>query len=108
MEPGASPWHGLALTATTDGVTIPIRAVPRARRNGLDGVSEGALRVRLLAPPVEGAANRALVALLAETLGVASRDLIITGGERGRHKLVHVRGLTPAEVHRRLTPPPTS
>ncbi len=97
-----APWHDLALTPTTDGTTIPVRAAPRAAKNGIDGVREGALRVRLAAPPVEGVANRALIAYLAGVLGAPKRDLALAGGERGRNKLVHVRGLSPAEVRRRL------
>ena len=96
------PLHDLALTATAGRVTSPVRAVPRASRDALDGVVEGALRVRLVAPPVEGAANRALVAFLADTLGVPKRDIEIAAGEHGRRKLVRVRGLTPEEVRRRL------
>jgi uncharacterized protein len=92
----------LQLTEQTGGVTIPIRAVPRAARNALDGVAEGALRVRLVAPPVEGAANKALVAFLAEVLGVPKRDVEIATGERGRRKLVRVAGLTADEARRRL------
>lgn len=92
----------LELTEQPGGVTIPIRAVPRAARNALDGVAEGALRVRLAAPPVEGAANKALVAFLAEVLGVPKRDVAIATGERGRRKLVRVAGLTAGEARRRL------
>ena len=102
MNAAADPYRDLELTPTPSGVIIPVRAVPRARRNALDGVVEGALRVRLAAPPVEDAANRALVAFLASLLGVAGRDLAITGGEWGRRKLVHARGLTPAAVRARL------
>jgi uncharacterized protein len=97
-----SDWDTLALTEQPGGVTIPIRAVPRAARNALDGVAEGALRVRLAAPPVEGAANKALVAFLAELLGVPKRDVEIVTGERGRRKLVRVVGLTADEARRRL------
>jgi uncharacterized protein (TIGR00251 family) len=98
-----SPLAALQLTEQSGGVTIPIRAVPRAARNALDGVAEGALRVRLVAPPVEGAANKALVAFLAEVLGVPKRDVSIATGERGRRKLVRVAGLTPDEARQRLT-----
>ena len=92
----------LVMTTTADGVTMPVRVVPRAGRTALDGVVEGALRVRLAAPPVEGAANRALVEFLAELLGVPKRDITIVRGERGRRKLVQVRGLTADELRRRL------
>ena len=92
----------LHLTEQADGVTLPVRAVPRAARNALDGVVEGALRVRLVAPPVEGAANKALIAFLAATLGVPKRDIAVVAGERGRHKLIRVAGLTAGEVRLRL------
>ena len=101
-KPQEAAWRDLALTPTPAGVTIPVRAVPRASRTAVEGVTEGALRVHLTAPPVEGAANKTLVAFLAHTLDVPARDLTIAGGERGRRKLVHVRGLTPDEVRRRL------
>jgi uncharacterized protein len=92
----------LALAASPDGVTIPVRVAPRAGRTALDGVVEGALRVRLAAPPVEGAANRALVEFLANLLGVPKRDVAIVRGERGRQKLVQVRGLDADQVRQRL------
>lgn len=96
------PFSKLALTEHADKVVIPVRAAPRSGRNTLDGVVEGALRVRLAAPPVEGAANKALIVFLAEVLGVPKRDLAITTGEHGRHKLISVRGLTGAKVRERL------
>ena len=92
----------LALAASPDGVTIPVRVAPRAGRTALDGVVEGALRVRLAAPPVEGAANRVLVEFLANLLGVPKRDVAIVRGERGRQKLVQVRGLDADQVRQRL------
>jgi uncharacterized protein (TIGR00251 family) len=58
--------------------------------------------VRLAAPPVEGAANRALVEFLAELLGVPKRDVTIARGERGRRKVVLVRGLDAAGIRQRL------
>jgi uncharacterized protein (TIGR00251 family) len=99
----SADWATLELTEQSGGVTIPIRAVPRAARDALDGVAEGALRVRLVAPPVEGAANKALIAFLTEVLGVPKRDIAIATGERGRRKLVRVAGLNADEVRRRLS-----
>ena len=94
MSDPVVPFADLALTEGPDGVILPIRAIPRAPHDALGGVSEGALRVRLAAPPVEGAANRALLAFLATALGVPKRDLTLIAGEKGRHKRVLVRGLT--------------
>src|SRR5262249_54356215 len=81
----------LQLSGTDGAVRIAVRVVPRADRNALDGMTEsGALRIRLTAPPVEGAANTALIAFLAETLGVPKRDVAIVRGERGREKLLRI------------------
>ena len=102
--PVPSAWNDLALTQTRDGVILPVRVAPRAARNAFAGVAEGALRVRLAAPPVEGAANRALLAFLADTLGLPKGGLEIARGERGRQKLIRVRGLTAEEVYLRLAP----
>ena len=97
-----TPFAALALTAGPDGVIVPIRATSRAPRDALDGVSDGALRVRLAAPPVRGAANKALLAFLATTLDLPERDLTLIAGDKGRHKRVLVRGLTAAAVLARL------
>ena len=102
--PVPSAWNDLALAQTADGVILPVRVAPRAARNAIDGVAEGCLRVRLAAPPVEGAANRALLAFLAGALGVPKGSLEIARGEHGRQKLVRVRGLTAEEVYLRLAP----
>lgn len=103
MTPGSDALH---FTQTGDGVTFAVRVVPRAGRDLIDGVLNGALRVRLAAPPVEGAANKALVALLASALNVPPRAVSIVRGTRGRLKLVSVHGLAAAEVRRRLAPLP--
>lgn len=94
----------MPLTETPDGVISTVRAVPRAGRDPIDGVLNGAMRVRLAAPPVEGAGNQALVALLAAALGAPPRDVSIVHGTRGRLKLVWARGLTAGDAHRRLAP----
>ncbi len=96
------PLATLALVDTVKGVTIPIRALPRASRDALDGVTEGSLRVRLAAPLVAGAANKALLAFLADVLDVPKRDLALLSGDHGRRKLLLVRGLSADEVRRRL------
>ena len=75
---------------------------PRASREGIDGWQAGALRVRVSSPPVDGDANRAVIALLARALGVRPAVLTIVHGTRGRDKLVRVEGLGPEDVERRL------
>lgn len=88
--------------ATPDGVVITVRVIPRASRPGLAGTRGDALLVRLQAPPVEGAANAELVALLAETLGLPKRAVSIASGERGRQKRVRVAGLDVATATARI------
>ena len=72
-----------------------VRLTPRAAGDQVDGVVEGELRARVTAPAVEGAANNALVRLLAEELGIARRDVRIVAGASSRRKLVVVDGLEP-------------
>ena len=74
-------------------VRFAVRLTPRAAADHVDGVVEGVLRVRVGAPAVEGAANNALVRLLADELGVARRDVRIVAGATSRQKLVVVDGL---------------
>lgn len=76
-----------------DGLLIPVRVVPRASRTEITGVVDGALRVRLAAAPVEGAANRELCAFLAKLLGTSRGDVELISGERGKQKIVRVRGI---------------
>jgi len=69
-----------------------VRLTPRGGRDRVDGVVDGVLRVRVAAPPVEGAANEALLRLLAAELGVPRRAVSIVGGTTGRDKVVSVDG----------------
>jgi uncharacterized protein (TIGR00251 family) len=79
-------------------VTVRVRVRPRARRDALDGVRDGALVVRLAAPPVDGRANAALLRFLGRRLGVAPARVRLLHGETGRDKLVRVDGVTLAAV----------
>ena len=86
-----------------DEVLLNVRVTPRARRNALGGMEDGVLAVRLAAPPVEGAANKALIAFLAEAFGVPKSAIRVETGLRSRHKRVRISGLTAEDVARRLT-----
>jgi uncharacterized protein (TIGR00251 family) len=94
----------LDLRATKGGVTLRVRVSPRASRDALAGEREGALVVKLTAPPVEGKANEALARFLGKTLGVAPSAVRVVSGTTGRHKRVSVAGLDPARARERLSP----
>ena len=83
-------------------LVLRVRVIPRARSNALTRDGAGTLRARLTAPPVEGAANRALVELLARRLRLKRGDLEVVQGAHGRDKLVAVRGCSEAELDLRL------
>ena len=71
---------------------------PRGGADRVDGVADGVLRVRVAAPAVDGAANRAMLRLLADELGVPRRAMRLATGETSRTKLVVVEGLDAAAV----------
>ena len=86
-------------------VTISIRVQPRASRNAVVGWTGDTLNIRLMAPPVEGAANAACVAFLADLLDLPQSQLEILTGARSRTKLVQITGLSQEEVYVRLKVP---
>jgi uncharacterized protein (TIGR00251 family) len=80
-----------------------VRVQPRAPRSEIVGWrADGALSVRVAAPPVEGQANLALARLLAAALDVRPATVEVVQGARGRDKLVRVVGLDPEEIRRRI------
>jgi hypothetical protein len=91
------------VSTTADGVTFAVRVVPRSSRSFVAGTRGDALLVRLTAPPVEGAANDALVALLASVFDRPKRDISIVSGGTSKDKRVAVAGLSAAEVTSRLS-----
>ena len=81
---------------------LDVRVIPRAPRSRVDGERGGAILIRLAAPPVEGAANDALVAFLADALDLPRRDVTIVSGEKSRDKRVRIANLDAASVRSRL------
>ena len=92
----------LKVTPVSNGSRFAVRVQPRASRDEIVGVQGDALRVRVTAPPVDGQANTALLAFLAERLGVRRSDVTVVAGQTGRTKLVDVKGVVPADVLARL------
>ena len=90
------------IEATRTGIRLRVHVQPRASRTELAGRHGDALKVRLAEPPVDGAANEALVRFLAERLGVPRSAVRLEAGAAGRAKLVTVDGLTPETALRRL------
>lgn len=88
--------------ATPGGVRIDLRVMPRAPRNVLAGVRDGRLVVRVTAPPVDDAANRAVVQLLADTLDVPRASIRLIAGAAARNKTVEISGVRLEDVQRRL------
>ena len=91
---------GLRVEERAGGVRFAVRVQPRASRSGVEGVHGEALKVRLTAPPVDGAANEALLALLADALAVRPRAVRIVSGAASRTKLIEVDGVAAERVRR--------
>ena len=87
-------WPCLKPTAT--GCQLDVAVVPNARRTGVDGFHDGALKLRLAAPPVEGQANARLVAWLADELGCPRRAVQLLRGDTARRKQLAIA--LPAEA----------
>ena len=86
------------MTRPRGAVRFEVRVQPRASRTELAGLHGGALKVRVAAPPVDAAANRALIGFLAECLGVARRSVRIVAGETSRTKVLEADGVTPEQI----------
>jgi len=96
-----------AIVEIPGGVRLSIRAQPRSSREGMIGLLEDgeggiALKVAVMAPPVEGEANLALIKLLAKLFGVAKRDVRVVSGESGRTKRIEVVGVDAASARSRI------
>ena len=91
--------------AVESGVRLALRLTPRAAKNGVDGIAQDAdgrplLKLRLVAPPVEGAANQALIAFLAKSLSLRKADISIRSGETSRIKILHLAGDSTAHLQK--------
>lgn len=84
------------------GVYLSVKVMPRASRNGIETPLGGELRIRVTAPPVDAAANAAVLELLSERLDCPRNAVRLIRGQTNRHKLIHIFGLTPALIVERL------
>lgn len=93
----------MEIRSVGDDVSFAVRVTPRASRDAIEGERQGALRVRLTAPPVDDRANQALCRLLAARLKIAPSAVRIVSGERSRTKRVEVRGASEQQIRGLLT-----
>ena len=87
---------------TEISATLAVRIQPRASKNGVLRMEDGSLKIRLTAPPVDGAANEALIEFLSRTLSVAKSQVEIVSGHTSREKRVKISGMGEADVTRLL------
>ena len=87
---------------SAQGAIFTVRVQPRAKRNAIVAEMGDALKIALTAPPVEGKANQACIAFLAEVLDVPRSSVTIAAGDSSRNKLIRVSGITAAQVELRL------
>ncbi len=93
-----TPW----LVPHGDDTLVAVLVVPRASRTVIDGVHGDALRIHLAAPPVDGAANAALLTHLAKVMALPKRAVSLVSGDTSRRKRVRLAGIAPAAVLSRL------
>ena len=93
------------MTATADGlVRLGVRVMPRSPRTLIDGVRNGRLIIRVTAPPVDDAANEAVLGALASALALPRGAVRIVSGATGRNKTIEIAGATPTEIRALLDP----
>src|SRR5271168_4504378 len=87
-----------------DGCTLAVRVHPGARKNGVTGIHADAVKIALTSPPVDGRANEALIAFLADALRLPRARIAILAGITSRAKMVRITGRSAAEVEASLFP----
>jgi uncharacterized protein len=85
-------------------VRLNVYIQPRASKTELAGMHDGVVKIRIAAPPVENAANRALIDFVAQHLGIAKRSVRVLSGDTSRRKILELDGVTAEEVAAAFTP----
>ncbi len=92
----------ITIAEHAEGCVLPVRAQPGARKAGVVGEYAGALKVAVTAPPQDGRANKALIEVLCEVLGLKRSQVELLSGEGSRDKRFLIRRVTKAELQTRL------
>jgi uncharacterized protein (TIGR00251 family) len=90
----------IKLSAKDGGVSFAVRVQPRASKSEVAGELDGALKVRLAAPPVDGEANEELIRFLARLFDTPRRQIAIISGQTSKNKLVRISGISVEEVEK--------
>lgn len=92
----------ISLRETKNGVSFDIHVNPHASKAEISGIVQGMLKVKVTAPPVEGAANEACIGLLSKKLGLRKSQMSISAGARGRKKTILVSGIGKSELEQKF------
>ncbi|MCD6487391.1 MAG: YggU family protein [Syntrophobacterales bacterium] len=90
----------IPVSETENGIVFNIRVIPRASRCELAGVQGDALKIRITAPPVEGAANKECIKFLSGMLGVKKSQITIIAGHKSKNKRVSISGISRRDIER--------
>ena len=102
-KPASHPALPGIITVQPDGVTLAVKVQPRASANAIGNARGSELRIKVTAPPVDAAANEAVVRLLAEVLGCQRNAVQILRGQTSRHKIIKLHGLSAEAVLERIS-----
>jgi uncharacterized protein (TIGR00251 family) len=86
------------LKAHPEGTVLSLKVIPRASKNEIGEALGSELKLKVMAPPVDSAANRAVLEIIAEMLNLPKSAVVLLRGETARHKTLLIRGLTPEQV----------
>lgn len=92
----------LEIRADKGRCLLRVRVTPKASRDEVSGIADGCLRVRIRAPPVEGAANDRTREFLSDILGIPRRDVTLERGQTAREKLFRIEGMEESEIRARI------
>lgn len=85
---------GLQVRETSLGLEVRLHVLPRAKRNEITGLHNGALKLKVIAPPVDDAANRAVIEFFSTLLKIPKSNLHILAGSRSRDKILQIRDMS--------------
>lgn len=92
----------LRIRETDKGAVLEIRVLPRSSRCGIAGLQDGALKIKITAPPVEGKANEECIRFISDLLKIRKSAISIIAGEKSKNKTVLVAGMTAQEIEKMI------